>query len=606
MKKVLIIPITEIINGSFIDDNVDHKILSKTLAIVQETAYKAILGGSLYDNLINAIYEYKVNSVNISSVYASLIDISKPYLIAKTVSDFIITNQYKISNKGLLKLNDNSATAISESDLQAVKDYYDNLISTYKKELIEFLKRNRLTESDVTDDTITEEATGWYFGGDFDNSFSTSDTPDIFIDKDVYLVSGSFNNGQLTLTNSDSSSLVIPISISSSYVSSSHFSNNQLTLVNSDDSSIVTTIDSFSGLSVNGILNVTGSIIVSNGITGSLLGTASVSINAISSSYPIFQTGSSISTQIGASYPVNPTDNILLGRKAGSGSLTNFGYNIGIGYEVLTSASNTFDVVAIGYTAGRQGINIDESTIVGSFAGDRIKNAEYSTLIGQSAGYRSSFMDYSVFIGANAFAFFASESYYSVGIGTDSMNGAFNTSYCVAIGYESMYGGIKTEYSTIIGHQAGARLSSASGSILIGNRAGYKPLSGGTIIGSNNIIIGNNITLPAGRKDSINIGAIIFGTGSYANIFTGNPSATPVLNGKIGILTSNPQYTLDVSGSGRFTNGVIVTGSLEITPSGSFVFPLTSTVSPKMGSAYWSEPYLFIWNGARYMSASFS
>jgi hypothetical protein len=49
---------------------------------------------------------------------------------------------------------------------------------------------------------------------------------------------------------------------------------------------------------------------------------------------------------------------------------------------------------------------------------------------------------------------------------------------------------------------------------LIGYNAGYDYFGS---IGANNIVIGTNITLNASQRDSINLGGIIFATGSYFN-----------------------------------------------------------------------------------------
>jgi hypothetical protein len=88
---------------------------------------------------------------------------------------------------------------------------------------------------------------------------------------------------------------------------------------------------------------------------------------------------------------------------------------------------------------------------------------------------------------------------------------------------------------------------------LIGHNVGrnYNNTNG---IGSNNIIIGTNITLEDNQKDSINIGGIIFGTGSYSNTITPYPFSGSQGIGKIGINITNPTYSFQVSGSVGFTN----------------------------------------------------
>jgi hypothetical protein len=51
---------------------------------------------------------------------------------------------------------------------------------------------------------------------------------------------------------------------------------------------------------------------------------------------------------------------------------------------------------------------------------------------------------------------------------------------------------------------------------------------------------------------------------------------------------------------------ITISGSLVVSPSSSFVLPLTASASPAVGSAYWSGSFLFIYNGTRYMSSSFA
>ena len=125
--------------------------------------------------------------------------------------------------------------------------------------------------------------------------------------------------------------------------------------------------------------------------------------------------------------------------------------------------------------------------------------------------------------------------------------------------------------------------------------------------GSN--VAGVNITIASGRGTGTAApGDIVFST----PIPTG--SATSVQNlvdrwyvkGYTGTFTNkNISYSgstavIDVSGS------VIITGSIFMSPSSSFVLPLTASNSPLIGSAYWSGSSLFIWNGTRYMSSSFA
>ena len=73
--------------------------------------------------------------------------------------------------------------------------------------------------------------------------------------------------------------------------------------------------------------------------------------------------------------------------------------------------------------------------------------------------------------------------------------------------------------------------------------------------GSNNIIIGTSVTVPKGYKNGINIGGLIFGSGSY---FSTSTMISGSANGNVGINQPNPQYSLDVNGTGSFNAALIL------------------------------------------------
>jgi len=66
------------------------------------------------------------------------------------------------------------------------------------------------------------------------------------------------------------------------------------------------------------------------------------------------------------------------------------------------------------------------------------------------------------------------------------------------------------------------------------------------------------------------------------------------------------QEVLTNTGSQSISGSLLITGSIFMSPSSSFVLPLAASSSPLTGSAYWSGSLLFIWNGTRYMSSSFA
>jgi hypothetical protein len=149
-------------------------------------------------------------------------------------------------------------------------------------------------------------------------------------------------------------------------------------------------------------------------------------------------------------------------------------------------------------------------------------------------------------------------------IGSSTGVSAQSASYSNFIGFAAGNNATYASSSNFIGQGAGVSAYSASNSNLFGYNVGGG-ISGNSI-GPNNIIIGTNISLPYNYRNGINIGGILFGSGSYGTL-SGNVFSGSVGNGRIGINQPTPSFNLDVSGSGRFTNGLSLTGSLSTTGS---------------------------------------
>jgi hypothetical protein len=195
-----------------------------------------------------------------------------------------------------------------------------------------------------------------------------------------------------------------------------------------------------------------------------------------------------------------------------------------VGDAIIYATGNNLAIVESASFNPSTNFGILNNIRIGLGAGQDTAATIYSNMIGSPAGVSARSASYSNFIGVGA--------------------GSFAT---LASG------------SNFIGYGAGNFAASASNSNLFGYNVGRGDIDGNTI-GPNNVIIGTNISLPYNYRNGINIGGILFGSGSYATP-TGNVFSGSVGNGRIGINQPTPSFNLDVSGSGRFTNGVTVTGS---------------------------------------------
>ena len=194
----------------------------------------------------------------------------------------------------------------------------------------------------------------------------------------------------------------------------------------------------------------------------------------------------------------------------------------------------------IGQSAGVGSRESSNSIFMGYQVATVANDSPASIMIGDTAGYGASNHPKAIFIGAGAGTGVA-DAISSIAIGTNALTNAYRTERTVAFGY---YAG--------------------------------KVTNAGQAYGNNNIIIGTAITLPPYYANYANIGGVLFISGTYdssvATMLSGSKS-----NAKVGIGILNPQYTLDVSGSGRFSNGLTVTGSLNV--SGSITGSLFGTAS---------------------------
>lgn len=262
--------------------------------------------------------------------------------------------------------------------------------------------------------------------------------------------------------------------------------------------------------------------------TGSLFGTSSWAQNVVSASYAL-----SASNVLSSSYALSSSFAISASWAPSSTVV----------FAVTSSGSSIYSNVP-----STSGFSTTQSVFLGTQAGFNATNAYSSIFIGSGSGYGATNADNAQFIGENA-------GYQA----TQADNSNF-------IGFLAGYQATAAHSSNFIGLYAGQNAGSASYSTFLGFNAGRNYL--GTGVKTNNIIIGTNITLEDNRQDSINLGGVIFATGSY-NQIAGAPFSGSVTTGKVGINKSLPQYTLDVSGSVGVTTLLNISPSDPLPPSGS-------------------------------------
>jgi hypothetical protein len=246
----------------------------------------------------------------------------------------------------------------------------------------------------------------------------------------------------------------------------------------------------------------------------------------------------------------------------GSGVTTTSNSNF-LGSYAGSSATSASDSNFLGFNAGRNATNASSSNFLGASAGYSATSASSSNFIGPGSGYLSNLANNSNFIG-NSTGSYAANASYSNFIGDNAGGDATNASYSNFIGSYTGNGSNAASYSNIFGFHAGKYYA-------------------GNNIGSNNIIIGTNVSLPNTITNSMNLGGVLFATGMQSDNSATNPYITAMSGGKVGIGIVSPTARLQLP-AGSATAG---TAPLKLTSG-------TNLGTTEAGAMEWDGTNLYV------------
>ncbi len=427
-----------------------------------------------------------------------------------------------------------------------------------------------------------------YFGDNYLESYVTDDiyVGTVFIDKDVVKI-GSTNplsRGLLGVLDYSSNitdldytqKIYVDTAISNAitgssfdtYVTGGTYSDGTAIFINNTGGTFnVSGFNTGGGTFTGG--TVTGPTDFTNGLTANTI-SATTYLNLPSTSpITIANTNSLFSTGlVGSGSGSTATNSIFLIENAGKGA-TGISNSIFLGRNSGLNASNATNSVFFGSSAGNAASGASYSNFIGQGSGYKATGASYSNFFGLNAGYEGFNARNSNFIGYQA-GYRASNANSSNFFGLNAGYNVTNANYSNFMGWFAGDSATNAQYSNFLGQGAGRDATNAMGSNFFGRDAGrgatntsFSNLFGYNVgnayvsdsIGSNNIIIGTNISLPSGATNSINFGGVLFGTGTYSDTGT-TPSIIGQTSGRIGINKVVPTTTLHIYSETADTSGL--------------------------------------------------
>jgi hypothetical protein len=164
MIQIAFISVDYLKENSIIQDNVQEKILNQCILEFQELEVESLIGKTVYQRLSNEILSgATISGYTIPDTDAELLKYIKPFMLYGSLLYALNPLHFKVTNKGVQKLNDDNATTGDKSDLDALKGNYTAKKDAYKKRLIDYLA----TDADETTNStcITDEDSTFSFTG---------------------------------------------------------------------------------------------------------------------------------------------------------------------------------------------------------------------------------------------------------------------------------------------------------------------------------------------------------------------------------------------------------------------------------------------------------
>jgi hypothetical protein len=118
-----------------IEGNVDDKLITQTIVMVQDMQLQQLLGTDLYKEIASQIDAGTLTALNTTL----LDDYITNFLMNAVIADGIITFNYRIANKAVITANSDNQQPIGSQDLELIRAKWQSQADFYAKRLTKYL-----------------------------------------------------------------------------------------------------------------------------------------------------------------------------------------------------------------------------------------------------------------------------------------------------------------------------------------------------------------------------------------------------------------------------------------------------------------------------------
>jgi hypothetical protein len=134
----LLVSQTYLREQSLISDNVDFKLLTPIIRIVQTIDIQQLLGTNLYDKILT-----DVEATSLTGNYKTLVDdYVLPAMVYYIMARAPYSLQYRYVNRGVVKKTGTDSAPISETEFAKVIDEYKNIAQAYGEMMVKYIRYN--------------------------------------------------------------------------------------------------------------------------------------------------------------------------------------------------------------------------------------------------------------------------------------------------------------------------------------------------------------------------------------------------------------------------------------------------------------------------------